>query len=392
MNENHGPDTVAPSFFLPSNPSDRTMSTSAKRDAAEGRSVAVVQVDPMADPAWDEKLRPWPDACIFHTAAWARVLNATYGFKPCYLTLTADRRTVSILPLMEVDSWVTGRRGVALPFTDACTPLAEDSAGLGVLYREARRHGQVRHWKRIEYRAECSGASRANSAAPYVGHRLDLSGDEVRRFRRMHSGARGAVRKATRHGVTCTTGTDVESVQAFYRLFCATRKRLGVPPQPFRFFASIQREVLARDGGFVVLAWHHGVPIAGAVFFHFGRTATYKFAASNATGRSLGASNLVLWEAICHYASRGLRVLDLGRTAQADEGLKHFKRALGATEYGLDYANHDPRQGGRIEPSSLEVSLGWSRWAFKKLPVVVLRFFGSLLYRHMAAFALYSQI
>ena len=34
---------------------------------------------------------------------------------------------VPLLPLMEVDSWLTGRRGISLPFTDECEPLYPDA-------------------------------------------------------------------------------------------------------------------------------------------------------------------------------------------------------------------------------------------------------------------------
>jgi hypothetical protein len=64
---------------------------------------------------------------FFHGSAWAKTLQGAYGFKPVYFTASeADGRS-SILPLMEVNSWLTGRRGIALPFTDDCEPLYSDA-------------------------------------------------------------------------------------------------------------------------------------------------------------------------------------------------------------------------------------------------------------------------
>ena len=36
---------------------------------------------------------------------------------------------------MEVDSWLTGRRGMALPFTDACAPLCRFRTEFEALFK-----------------------------------------------------------------------------------------------------------------------------------------------------------------------------------------------------------------------------------------------------------------
>src|SRR5262245_35109977 len=103
-------------------------------DPPRKRETTIVRcVNPLEDPAWDARVRRFPAASVFHGQAWARALHACYGFAPRYLVGEGEGGASSILPLMEVSSWLTGRRGVSLPFTDECAPLGEETGGLAEL-------------------------------------------------------------------------------------------------------------------------------------------------------------------------------------------------------------------------------------------------------------------
>src|SRR2546428_36779 len=76
--------------------------------------------DPMGEDSWDAQIASHPHASIFHSAKWARVLGATYGHVPHYLGVMKGNQPRALLPIMEVNSPLTGRRGVSLPFSDEC--------------------------------------------------------------------------------------------------------------------------------------------------------------------------------------------------------------------------------------------------------------------------------
>src|SRR5688572_16462219 len=114
--------------------------------AATGEVPTVRIVNPLEDPQWDENIQRFSTATIFHTTAWARVLWETYRFSPNYFTVTNNQRLIAVLPLMEVDSWLTGRRGIGLPFTDECPPLG-DAASARALFDAARAYSANRHSK-----------------------------------------------------------------------------------------------------------------------------------------------------------------------------------------------------------------------------------------------------
>jgi hypothetical protein len=86
---------------------------------------ALVPVDPLQHPGWDALLSSREDCSFFQSSAWARVLHDTYGHRPLYLCRISNSRLEALLPLMEVSSWCTGKRGVSLPFTDIVQKRAE---------------------------------------------------------------------------------------------------------------------------------------------------------------------------------------------------------------------------------------------------------------------------
>src|SRR5512132_2760379 len=109
-------------------------------------------VDPLTEPAWDHVVALHRDASCFHTSAWARVLHQTYRHQPFYLQFSRMRRLAALIPLMEVRSPFTGRRGVCLPFSDACEPLIFDPQALGLVRDRLLRFAQERRWRYLEIR------------------------------------------------------------------------------------------------------------------------------------------------------------------------------------------------------------------------------------------------
>jgi hypothetical protein len=338
-------------------------------------------MDPTADENWDSDLTSCPGATFFHTAAWARVLKSTYNYTPVYFEIRNSGRLEALLPMMEVNSWLTGRRGVSLPFTDECGPICAGPGTYQCLYQEAVSYGRARRWKFVECRGGLSLNLGATPSVSYRGHRLALTPDDDGLLERCGSATRRAVRKAEQNGLSIEFSRELEAVRAFYELFCRNRKRLGVPPQPFDFFSNIQRHVLDKNLGWVVLARQGKRPIAGAIYFNFCKTAIYKFGASDERFLHLRGNNLVMWEAIKHYCHEGFEFLEFGRTSLSNLGLHRFKHSWGTTEYCINYMRHDLHNG---KFSVVSDSAANSRTHFLgHLPAPVFKLVGSLFYKHM---------
>ena len=94
---------------------------------------------------------------------------------PTISSSAMPERIQGLLPIMEVDSWLTGRRGISLPFTDECEPLCTHPAACPGLFEEVMRHAEARDWKYMECRggSACGLAQRLRPVTTATD--LDLS-------------------------------------------------------------------------------------------------------------------------------------------------------------------------------------------------------------------------
>jgi hypothetical protein len=360
----------------------RGVVTDAEPETVAGRPAQPVAIDPLRYPAWDSLLAAHPESSFFHGSAWARVLHETYAHQPAYFCRFAAGQLAALLPVMEVSSRWTGRRGVSLPFTDVCVPLGGGEGDGHALYDEALAHGRRGGWRYLECRGPVPGCPGTSPSLAFYGHVIDLEPGPDALFNGLEGAVRRGIRRAEEERLQIEFGTDLESVRIFYALHCQTRSRHGLPPQPFRFFENIACHVLNQGQGGVFIARAGLAPVAAAVFFHHGRQALYKFGASDYAFQRLRPNNLLMWEAMKRYARQGFRRLHLGRTSLGNEGLRRFKLGLGAAEHRIEYSKYDfSRQGFVVDTDRAE---GWFNRVFRCLPLPLLRLAGQALYPHLS--------
>ncbi len=323
-------------------------------------------------------MRAAPGATIFHHPAWLELIHTRYRYAiAACCVLDGDGRVVAGVPVALVGSSLTGRRLVAFPFSDACPPLGatNDLVALGAVLDVLRR----RMGLSLEVRGPFAEAPGARAGARYHQHVLPLATDvaEVERRFRRSSVLRG-VRRARREGLMTQRRTDIEALEAFFRLYVATRSRLGAPTQPRSFIRDLRR-LFAQDLGFVLLVTRGPETVAAAVFLHHAGTLTYKYGASDVRALPLRPNNLLFWEAIRWGCESGMDRLDLGRTDIGQEGLRAFKLAWGAEEQELVYTHlgaEPPRAADRgVAGRALAAGL-------RRAPPIASRLAGEALYRH----------
>lgn len=283
---------------------------------------------------------------------------------------------------MEVRSTLTGKRAVALPFTDACEPLCADKTEFAELFRNAIELARARNWKYLEFRGAETFFNDTSPSISFYGHSINIPADENAFFQGLDSAVRRAIRKAEKSGVRVEISQDLAAVKQYYLLHCKTRKRHGLPPQPFLFFKNIYKHVLSNNCGIVALARWNKVPVAGAIFFHSGDKAIYKFGASDDAYQQVRGNNLVFREVIGWLSKNGIRTLDLGRTSMANEGLRRFKLGWSSEETKIGYFRFSLRTMKFI--SMHDEGAGWHNRIFKALPLWASRMAGEILYRHWA--------
>lgn len=338
-------------------------------------------VDPLNHSGWDDSLTSISGYSFFHSSAWARVLHESYQYKPAYFTLRDNNNLLAMVPVMEINSFFTGRRGVSLPFTDYCEPIANGVSLFKETFDYICTYGRKRGWKFFELRGSGTFLGDTVPACYYLGHTLDLSQEENHIFSAFRDSTKRNIKKAISKGVEVKICNSLESIKEFYRLNCMTRKRHGLPPQPYRFFKKVYDHVIAKDLGLVVLASFRNHTIAGAVYFHFGGKVVFKYGASDNTYQDLRGNNLVMWEAIKWYCKKGYKSFCFGRTEPENLGLKQFKAGWGAQERIIKYYKYDLLKGTFI--ANVRPLVASYDKIFQKIPVPLLRLIGRIMYRHM---------
>jgi len=338
-------------------------------------------VDPTQIPQWNQWLDNFETSTIFHTSNWAKVLSESYGYIPRYLVCNNTEIQRAIFPMMEVQSVLTGRRGVSLPFSDFCQPLLQPGISLIDLFDRLKKVGASKKWQSIMLRDVPHWTEQPFKVIEYLDHTIDLNRSSDALFSALRTNYRRKIKKARGNELEIKFERSFESMKAYYELHCLTRKKHELPPQPFRFFKKIHEHILSKELGFIIIAYHKGEAIAGAVYMHFGKHVIYKYGGSNSTYDHLNGNYLVQWSGIEWAAQNGFDWLSLGRTDPENKGLIQYKNGWASSSRPLAYYKFDLGQEEFINNKGK--LLHYATHLFKRMPLPVLKMAGSFLYPHI---------
>ena len=338
-------------------------------------------INPVEQKNWNDMLLATPGYSFFHTSNWADVLNKSYKYNPIYLLSGDFDSFEGLFPIMEVNSSLTGRNGVCLPFSDMCSPLARNEQQLQNLFNTAIDLGKKKKWKCLEIRGGERFLSAQKPSQTFLTHTLNLSRGPQQLLSDFRNSTRRNIKKAINEGVEVNISSSIEDLKEFCRLNALTRKKHGLPPQPFSFFKNLHESIIAPGMGFIAIASSNKKAIAANIYFNFGEEVIFKYGASDKTWHHLRANNLVMWEAIKWSCEKGFKRLSFGRTEPENHGLVQYKAGWGAKPYQINYYRYDLRENcfttnySAINPLFMTF--------FSKLPIPILEILGRVLYRHM---------
>jgi len=344
-------------------------------------SLSLNIVNPIEIEEWDGWMVSNPQATIFHSANWAKVLFETYGFRPMYFCSGQPAAPAVVLPFMEVSSRITGTRGVSLPFSDQCPLLMPQGTDSREIREEILNYARKAGWLFAEFRDDTMFDGSEPAACRFYSHEIELGIDFSEYLKSIKHATRSSLKKAQKEGVKVAVSTSPDAMETFYKLNCLTRKRHGLPPQPIEFFRKIQEHVVSNGLGVIMTAALQSHPAAAAICLHFGGNAIMKYAAHDLAYQSVRPSNLLVWEAIEWHSRAGMKVLSFGRSDMNNNGLRRFKLGWNLTERVLQYYKFDFRANRVVaDPHPI---LDWSPKVLAMMPVSVLKVLGRLLYKHM---------
>jgi lipid II:glycine glycyltransferase (peptidoglycan interpeptide bridge formation enzyme) len=333
----------------------------------------------LSDERWIDFVESFPQANIFHHTVWANLIAECYGYRPFVIALIdEDNKICAGLPFLEVDNFLLGKCWVSLPYTDYCSPLFRDHNALENLTVELVRLSQDNHDIHIEVRWELQGIQPIQKTSLYVHHSLNLNRDIDSIIKSFHRTQRQNIKTAEKNDVVIKRGENIEYLHQFFQLHCHTRRRKGIPVQPWRFFEILLNKVIENGHGFVLLAFKDDQCLAAGLFLNCHQTLCYKYSASINCNQNLRPNHLLTWTAIRWGYENGFKIFDFGRTAIDDEGLRTYKNRWGAEEKPLPYS--------LLSVGSPRFSLVSMEPLMHKIiqnsPIWVCRLAGNLLYRH----------
>lgn len=360
-----------------------------KNELVRGSVVrSTYSIDPLSDPRWDTFLARHPQASVFHSSQWLGALARTYGYKP--IVYTTSRQGTDLengVVFCRVESWLTGRRLVSLPFSDHCEPLVDREEDWMALTAALERESQAKRWRYIEIRPLrplTLKTSLCTTKISYHFHQLDLVSNLDTVFSGFHkSSTQRKIRRAQREGLIYREGRTRELLEQFYELKKRARAKHHLPPQPVEWYTNLA--ALFGEDIKVRIAFKSDRPIAAMLTLRYKDTMVYKYGGSDPRFNNLGGMHLLFWTAIQEAKASGLRCFDFGRTDEHQKGLITFKSRWGAKHSALLYARYG-RSKDVTHPFDLPSSERKSKVAkylMSHLHPDFLSVVGRLMYRHV---------
>jgi hypothetical protein len=339
-------------------------------------------VDPLKFENWNELILKHKDYSFFHSKEWAEVLIKSYDYSPKYFIHIENEKLLAVVPFIYIQSWLTGKKLVSLPFSDFCQPLICDSCSSEDVMKELLNQFSDLNIKYIEFRStDNTFPFKTEQFRTDQRHVLRLDKDESSLLKSFSDNTKRNIKKANRENVKLRILNDVQGMKLFYKMNCETRKKHGLPPQPFIFFDQILKFVIERGYGDILFAEKDGIPISSAIYFKFGKKLLYKFGASYSKYFELRGNHFVMWEAIKKYLSEGFEEFDFGRTEIGHDGLRRFKIGWNTEELSIFTTRYNIKEKSFINASIS--TQGFHNKIFSNTPEVLLRAIGNILYKHI---------
>jgi hypothetical protein len=323
---------------------------------------------------------------VFHTAGWLKALQRTYGYEPVAFTTSPPTDVLKNgLVFCRVNSWLTGRRLVSLPFSDHSEALCDSTEELNFLLHYLQSALEPQNCRYVEVRPINGNFGRLaeeagfRPGAKYFLHTLDLRPNLEEVFGSFDKNSvQRRIRHAERAGLTEKCGRSEELLKEFYRLFVITRDRHRLPPTPYAWFRNLVQGL--GNALEIRMAYKDESPAAAILTLRFKGVLYYKYGCSDVKLNKLGATRWLLWRAISAAKLSGASEFDMGRTEEGNAGLLTFKNQWVPAPKRLVYWNYPEASGvGSVEGWKVKLA----KHVFSFMPRGLKTLTGNLIYRHI---------
>jgi lipid II:glycine glycyltransferase (peptidoglycan interpeptide bridge formation enzyme) len=336
-------------------------------------------IENVTEEAWDKFLYTCNDATIYHTPEWKRFLEKTFNYKSKYLFAKDESENiVGLLALFYVRSKLRGNELCTMPFSYSSSCIGPESVKKDLLDEGINLYHKL-NADRLEIRDKVNH-DKFQFQNSFCAHTIELSANANEVWQKISRGARSSTKKPIKNGLSVYSTKSLEDLKKFCELNCITKKKIGVPCHPWKFFENLF-ELMSEHVILYVVKYNNEI-IAGGVFEYFKDTVTFGYAACNPGYLDLRPNNLIVWKSIEDACVNNYKYYSFGRTSYDNKGLIAFKERWGAVETELCYSYYPKIPTSSImNRDNLRYKLG--RQVFREIPIKMYKPISEILFKHL---------
>jgi lipid II:glycine glycyltransferase (peptidoglycan interpeptide bridge formation enzyme) len=185
------------------------------------------------------------------------------------------------------------------------------------------------------------------------------------------------IKKSYDNGLKIRYGINESDLKIFYNLECKTRKSIGLPPAPYKFFLSLWKNLIVKDNILLPIVEKDSQPIASSLILKFRDQLNFEYTGMDKKYIDLFPNHFLHWEVIKKaHTDFGSRIIDLGRTDKNNTGLTFFKEKWNAER--IDLIEYCENIRPRVKKGKM---FNLFRWVNKHLSLKILQIEGNLLFK-----------
>lgn len=344
-------------------------------------------IDPARDERWDRFVESHDYGWVCHLSGWKEVLESSFRhMKGFYPAIIEGDNIKAALPVFAVSSWLIGRRLVSIPFASLCDPLVSSSGELEELFTSALSLSKKLRAARIEIRAFHFSAlpqdERVSCDRHFKTHYLELQSPEILQKKFHRTCVRQKISRAVKSNFALRIARTEEDIDQFYKLYCSTRQKLGLPSQPCSFFKNIWRVFSPSGKVQLLFATKDGSCAAALMLLRFKDRVSAEYLGWDNAFTEMSPNHFVFWEAIKAAYADGFKVFDFGRTSPLSESLMDFKSRWGTQVAELPQLYYPATEKGAVAYENSRKYMIVNKLC-QKSPDFMYPLLGNFCYRHL---------
>uniref|UniRef100_A0A832CWU5 GNAT family N-acetyltransferase n=1 Tax=Ignavibacterium album TaxID=591197 RepID=A0A832CWU5_9BACT len=329
----------------------------------------------------DRFLKNIHDSSIYHHPSWLSAIEKSFNQKGYYLLVRNQKEEITgILPFFTVKSIITGKRIVTLPLSTYCDPLILNGLLQECINFIKKQFPDFNSFDLRTLKNYSNVLNEFSEESEYVTHILNLKESIDDTFNAFHpTSVRASIRRAEKNNLTIKWGETVEELKIFYHLELRLRKRLLIPPLPFKFFFNVWQSLKEFNMIHLPVIIKDNIPIATGFILNFKDTFYLEYTAADKDYFNLYPNHKLFFEVIKKAHQMGAKKIDFGRTSLDNISLITFKEKWAAKKEAIYHYHYPNKPIIKKEQNRLKRVLTNIN---KHLPDKLFEAEGKILYRH----------